>query len=69
MPIYEFRCPNCGHVFEELIFRQSEIEELTCPTCGSQGINRLMSSFASGGSSRSEGGGSTSRSCGPGSFS
>lgn len=69
MPIYEFRCPRCGHQFEELIFRKSEIAELTCPECGSQEISQLMSSFASGGSDHGSGSSSTSRSCGPGSFS
>lgn len=64
MPIYEFRCPRCGHTFEELIFRQSEISELTCPKCGSQEIRQLMSAFSSGGNASSG-----KSSCGPGSFS
>ncbi len=34
MPIYELRCESCGHEFEELVFRRSEVETLTCPQCG-----------------------------------
>jgi putative FmdB family regulatory protein len=66
MPIYEFRCPSCGHQFEELVFRSTEIDELTCPKCGSTEITRVLSSFASGSTSRAGGG---SSGCGPGSFS
>jgi putative FmdB family regulatory protein len=69
MPMYEFRCASCGHVFEELIFRQSEVDELQCPKCGVQNITKLMSSFSAGSSSQSAGGSSAGGGCGPGSFS
>jgi putative FmdB family regulatory protein len=68
MPIFEFRCQICGHLFEELVFRQGEIEELSCPKCGARQISQLLSSFAPAGSAKSSGG-SSSGSCGPGSFS
>jgi putative FmdB family regulatory protein len=67
MPLYEFRCASCGHQFEELIFKTSEVEDLTCPTCGAKQVNQLMSAFSTA-SSRSSSGSSNS-SCGPGSFS
>jgi putative FmdB family regulatory protein len=71
MPLYEFSCSSCGHVFEELIFRQSEIEELECPKCGVQQVNKLMSSFSAGSAQRSAGStaASSGGGCGPGSFS
>ena len=71
MPLYEFRCSSCGHVFEELIFRQSEVAELECPECGAQQVDKLMSSFSAGSASRSSGSSSASAggACGPGSFS
>jgi putative FmdB family regulatory protein len=68
MPIYEFHCESCGHKFEELVFRTSEIEELTCPECGTQAVSRLLSAFSSASSSKSSGSLPSSASCGPGSF-
>ncbi|MBI3089104.1 MAG: zinc ribbon domain-containing protein [Candidatus Tectomicrobia bacterium] len=47
MPIYEFRCPECGAEFEKIVFSQAAIAELRCPQCGSAGIKRLLSSFSS----------------------
>ena len=53
MPIYEFRCKTCNHVFEELIMRSTDKAELTCPKCGTPKVDQLMSSFACGTSSSS----------------
>ncbi len=66
MPIYEFRCSSCDHVFEELIFRKSEIQELVCPRCGATQVNQQMSTFASTSESHSGGcgGGGMPPSCG-----
>ncbi|MBW2020663.1 MAG: zinc ribbon domain-containing protein [Deltaproteobacteria bacterium] len=33
MPIYEYRCPDCGHTFERLQSLQ-EGAVATCPECG-----------------------------------
>ena len=33
MPIYEYKCTNCGHIFEELR-SISDGEGATCPKCG-----------------------------------
>ena len=59
MPIHEFRCKSCGHVFEELLIRSTDKDELECPKCGTSRVDQLMSSFACGTSSRapSSGGG------------
>jgi len=56
MPIYEYRCHECGEKFEVLVF--SHTERIICDKCGSEATERLMSSFASTGSS-SEGGASS----------
>lgn len=72
MPIFEFRCPACGHTFEELVLRRSDREELVCPRCGAPNMDQMMSSFAAGSPSRggsSSAGGSSGGSCGSGSFS
>ena len=47
MPIYEFRCTQCGHKFEELVFATHDVEGLHCPNCGAKNVNKLMSAFSS----------------------
>jgi len=42
MPIYEYKCEECGHVFEELTFHDGEAIE--CPRCSGK-VRKLMSSF------------------------
>ena len=34
MPIYEYRCPQCGHVFEEMVSLSQAHGEEACPRCG-----------------------------------
>lgn len=68
MPLYEFSCSSCGHVFEELIFRQTEIEEVVCPKCQTPKVKQLMSTFSSS-ASGSPPPGPAGGGCGPGSFS
>ena len=53
MPLYEFRCQKCGHVFEELV-RTDGGEPGACPRCGARKPVKLLSAFsarAGGGSS------------------
>ena len=42
MPIYEFRCPDCGFEFDELLALG---EGADCDQCGRQGANRKISEF------------------------
>ena len=42
MPLYEYKCEQCGHSFERLVFHD---EEVRCPRCRG-GVRKLMSSFA-----------------------
>ncbi len=44
MPIYEYRCENCGRKFS-LLMRMGE-EARSCPRCGSSRLTRLYSRFA-----------------------
>ena len=44
MPIYEYKCRQCGHEFEELVFSQDETPP--CPECGSEAVEKLMSACA-----------------------
>jgi len=47
MPIYEYRCNQCGKEFEELVMNGEEHPQ--CPACGSKNTQRLLSGFALGG--------------------
>ncbi|NLJ60752.1 MAG: zinc ribbon domain-containing protein [Firmicutes bacterium] len=50
MPIFEFKCRECGTKFEELL-RSCDDSNVTCPNCKSNEVKRLISTFAySGGS-------------------
>ena len=70
MPIFEFRCKKCDHVFEEYIFSsKTDYDDISCPTCGEKKSEKLMSSFCSAGSSSSSGFGASASSCGSGGFS
>ncbi|MBK9064365.1 MAG: zinc ribbon domain-containing protein [Acidobacteria bacterium] len=66
MPLYEFTCEKCGATFEELVGAGLEDFGVTCPECGSEKIQKLVSRFASAGASASKGG-DGGGSCGPGS--
>jgi putative FmdB family regulatory protein len=46
MPIYEFRCPSCGHQFEELVLGRFDISQVHCPKCLKHGVERLLSVFS-----------------------
>ena len=41
MPIYEYRCHNCQHQFEELVDFSEDPPD--CPACNSNQVSRLLS--------------------------
>jgi putative FmdB family regulatory protein len=45
MPLYEYQCDSCGARFE-LIRKFSDPPLTTCPTCGKDGVRKLISSPA-----------------------
>jgi len=49
MPIYEYKCNKCGHVFDMLVPLHTEGDNLACPECGHVGARRLVSAFAAHG--------------------
>ena len=56
MPIFEFKCSECGNPFEELVFGSSA--QVSCPECDSVEVEKMISTFASkiaGGSNFSAG--------------
>lgn len=51
MPLYEYRCEECGRTFEELRPSGEADAAIDCPSCESRRTSRKLSSFASGASS------------------
>lgn len=45
MPIYEFQCRHCRHVFEELVRMGTSGEGIHCPVCAGDQVLKLMSTF------------------------
>ena len=43
MPIYEYKCQECGKVSEYRITSQSQVNSVSCKSCGSQKLERKMS--------------------------
>jgi putative FmdB family regulatory protein len=43
MPIYEFRCLKCGHIFENLVVSSIDDEKLSCPECREFSFERVVS--------------------------
>ena len=69
MPIYEFRCVDCGHVQEVLIYNSSQPIEMKCEQCQGEVLDRIMSrtTHAVGSSTgESTSPSVTTKSCGPG---
>lgn len=64
MPIYEFRCTACGHVFEALRPMGDTGRDLTCDVCGAAGVQKILSTFAA----RTQGASSPASCGGSGSF-
>lgn len=53
MPIYEYRCRDCGAKFEILVY--GDQKTAICEKCGSEDTERLMSGFAAAASSSGPG--------------
>jgi len=52
MPIYEFKCKDCAHTFEELCKMGSNGRGMRCPACEGKRVQRVMSRFAARSSGR-----------------
>jgi putative FmdB family regulatory protein len=55
MPIYEYRCEECGKRSTSLLPSYSSPDP-PCPHCGKPALKRLVSSFATVSSGESDGG-------------
>ena len=54
MPIFEYRCSECGAV-NEVLEQSGDQSQHRCPACGSRKMEKLFSTFASGGASGAAG--------------
>jgi len=45
MPLFEYKCVDCGYKFEELVCGQPQV---ACPACQSVNVEKLFSAFSSG---------------------
>jgi putative FmdB family regulatory protein len=46
MPVYEFSCKNCTHIFEGLYPVGTKAENLECPLCKEKTLRKIFSTFA-----------------------
>ncbi len=59
MPMFEFRCAACKHLFTRIVWKSSS-GDISCPSCGSNDVIKQISGFASPGSQKSD----SSHACG-----
>ena len=50
MPIFEYRCRECGAKFEKIVANGSS--QITCKQCASTRVDKLLSVFAVSGAAR-----------------
>jgi len=67
MPIFEFRCLQCGNLFEKLFLHPDERVDISCPHCHSESFERVVSrsNYAMGAGPGGKKPKITARSCGP----
>jgi len=46
MPLYEYRCLECGEKFEKLVRFITSISEIECPECRGRTVEKLISAFS-----------------------
>jgi putative FmdB family regulatory protein len=46
MPMYEYRCAKCGHLYEQLRKMSEADKDLRCPHCESEDVKRQVSACA-----------------------
>ena len=62
MPLYEYRCKECGNVLE-VLEKANASDRHTCSQCGSRRMEKLVSTFGIGASTRSSGGSCPTGTC------
>lgn len=49
MPLYDYQCRSCQHLFEQLARGPDDVEAGVCPKCSKTGAERKISGFKIGG--------------------
>jgi len=55
MPMFEYACSKCGHVFEKLVLTRHPSPP-ECPKCGGKRVEQIFSAFATGSANRKSAG-------------
>jgi putative FmdB family regulatory protein len=50
MPLYEYKCSDCGTCFDALRAMKEADAPIACPKCGSENTRRMISLFSALGS-------------------
>ena len=66
MPIYAYRCRQCGEEFEKLVLSAARADTVACPCCQSEETERRPALFGLGGSAGADAGSSCAPSFGGG---
>ena len=48
VPVFEFRCQDCGKAFALLVGMTAEAHDDVCPHCGGRKLSKLVSKFRKG---------------------
>lgn len=55
MPVFDYKCENCGEIFEELVVSSTTPDsEVKCPFCGEHKSKKMISAPSIGRSSGSD---------------
>ena len=54
MPIYEYQCQDCEHIFEKLTFKGDK-EAIDCPCCCGKKVKKVLSATSFMGGSNGPG--------------
>lgn len=66
MPVYDYKCRQCGTVFEKFLRTLAAADSVQCEKCGSAKVKKLITccAISSGRKSESAGSSPSSHSCG-----
>lgn len=63
MPIYEYTCQDCAHIFSKRRSMSDADAPIACPECGRDNAKRALSLFATTGASRDSGAANMGSAC------
>ncbi len=63
MPIYEYTCKDCKKEFARLQKIGADSSGIRCPACGSENVERKVSTFSGAGNSFGSSSGASAPSC------